>query len=128
MAGVLSRVDFAQLQNELFRHDDDSGEEFIGFEEEDLIQGNINNNSDSDGDEVPSEDFDLEDWHSVEADGDVIPGWCPAYGQRQGLKVVMESHEPVEFFKLFFTDDLFNHIMMETNVYAYEVSYCSIHK
>ena len=38
-----------------------------------------------------------------------------------GLKINLESDEPVEFFRLFLTDDLLENIVKETNSYAEEL-------
>ena len=120
MAFGLTREEHRRAQFELFGNDSDSDEEFLGYGEEDLVVGDGQDRDPNENDDIFIDENELE-WLSVGDGEDVIPVWCPAYGQRQGLRVPMERKQPVDFFQLFFTDDLFQHVSTETNTYATHV-------
>ena len=56
-------------------------------------------------------------WNAASA-GDVPPSQ-PLFTGNPGVQVdISDSAQPIEYFQLFFDDDLFRHIVMQTNLYA----------
>lgn len=103
----------------VFRHDEDSDEDFLGQTEEDFLDLIQANYDDSDS-ESGSQEF-LESSQEIEeSQGEVDPkAWLPEFNEVCGPKRG-NFDSPVDVFNQFYNDELMENIATEINRYAQE--------
>ena len=109
----------------------DSDAEWSGDNEEiEAVGLNEENNGESATDSEEDEEMDLAQpaaartqqrqilWEDVSIYDNIDQTWIPPFQQRTGVLVDTVNFQPVDYFKLFFPDDLFCLISEQTNLFA----------
>lgn len=96
-----------------------SESDFIGYRRKKLRVLDTSSSSGASDEDTQEEDVLSDDWVDMAEDDDLLETIQFDIGSRNTGPQISESiTEPVQFFKLFFTDELANEIVKETNAYA----------
>ena len=67
----------------------------------------------------PARQFQADEWEVLDPDEEFeLEEWLPNYDRRRGVLVDTTDFEAIDYFRMFFSDQMLEHIMTETNRYG----------